>query len=322
MPSPQIRSSVPPIESKTSLPLSQRVKWRLLWLLRPNLGKLRQHRPRPLAVPPSYAATRASPSAPRISVVIPSFNQGRYLRATLDSVLGQHYPGLELIVQDGGSTDESAAILEEYSPRLKRWESARDNGQAHAINLGFRHATGEVLAYLNSDDLLLPGTLAYVCDFFARNPDVDVVYGHRVIIDESGMEIGRWILPGHDDEILRWADYVPQETLFWRRSVWEKAGSAIDEQFHFALDWDLLVRFLECKARFARLPRFLGAFRVHGAQKTSAEMEETGIREMQKLRERMHGRAVSKAEMRMAIWPYLLKSSVLNRLYRLGLIAY
>jgi glycosyltransferase involved in cell wall biosynthesis len=302
-------------------PLRRLWRW-LYWLLRPNLGRLRQHRPRPLAVPPAYADTRASPSAPRVSVVVPSFNQGRFLRATLDSVLAQQYPHLELIVQDGGSTDESAAILKEYSGRLAHWESARDSGQAQAINLGFRHATGDILAYLNSDDLLLPGALAFVGDFFARNPDVDAVYGHRVVIDESGMEIGRWILPEHKDEILKWADFVPQETLFWRRRIWERAGASVDERFRFAVDWDLLLRFLGQGARFERLPRFLGAFRVHEAQKTSAQMAEIGVKEIQALRERTLGRTASLWEIQHATLNYLVRGAVLNRLYRMRLIRY
>src|SRR5207244_4015693 len=131
-------------------------------------------------------------------------------------VLGQQYPRLEYIVQDGGSSDETPAVLERYRPQLTRWESRADRGQAHAINLGFRHATGDVLGYLNSDDLLLPGAVRYVGAFFARHPQIDVVYGHRVMIDESDAEVGRWVLPPHEDEVLRWVDYVPQETLFWR----------------------------------------------------------------------------------------------------------
>ena len=276
-----------------------------------------------MVLPPAYAAARVSPSAPRISIVVPSYNQGRFLRATLDSVLGQNYPNLELIVQDGASSDESAAVLLEYSQRLTHWESQRDEGQAHAINLGFRHATGDVLAYLNSDDLLLPGALAYVGDYFERNPAVDVVYGHRVNIDESGLEIGRWILPAHQDKILRWVDFVPQETLFWRREIWERSGGAMDESFRFALDWDLLLRFLVHGARFSRLPRFLGAFRIHGAQKTSAEMGNTGAQEIDRLWQRIHGHSRIKLEASPAIvrW-YLLRSVVINHLYRLGLLRY
>ena len=83
---------------------------------------------------------------------------------------------------------------------------------------------------MNSDDLLLPGTLNYVAGYFEKHPDVDVVYGHRVLIDEYDREIGRWVLPPHDDEILSWADYVPQETLFWRRRIWDKTGAAMDER--------------------------------------------------------------------------------------------
>jgi glycosyltransferase involved in cell wall biosynthesis len=297
------------------------VRW-LYSLVGPQIGVLRQYRPRPMEVPEAYATVQASPVTPRVSIVVPSYNQGRFLRATLDSVLDQQFPNLELIVQDGGSTDETQTILREYSGRLKHWESRRDNGQAHAINLGFRHATGDILAYLNSDDILLPGALAYVAQFFERHPDIDVVYGHRVVIDESGMEVGRWILPAHQDEILRWADYVPQETLFWRRRIWKLTGAAMDEDFRYALDWDLLVRFLHHGATFVRLPRFLGAFRVHASQKTTADFDQTSMSECRKLAQRMHGRAVESMELRRRIRPYLLRSAVLNRLCRLGLLSY
>src|SRR5262245_57538049 len=136
------------------------------WLRRrlgPWLGVHDQYAPRPLHLNDHEQATAAHL---RISVVTPSYQQGRFLERTLLSVLEQNYANLELIVQDGGSTDETVSILERYRSRLHHVESARDRGQAHAINLGFRHATGEVLAYLNSDDLLLPGSLACVADFF------------------------------------------------------------------------------------------------------------------------------------------------------------
>ena len=132
---------------------------------------------------------------------------------------------------------------------------------AQAINRGFAHSTGDIMAYLNADDLLLPGSLNFVAAYFEAHPDIDVVYGHRVLIDADGAEIGRWVLPPHEDEVLSWADFVPQETLFWRRDMGERAGGAMDESFRFALDWDLLLRFRDAGARFVRLPRFLGAFR-------------------------------------------------------------
>ena len=106
--------------------------------------------------------------------------------------------------------------------------------------------------------------------YFAEHPDVDVVYGNRRDDRRRRRQIGAWILPAHDDIVLTLADYVPQETLFWRRRIWEAAGGCVDTSFKYALDWDLLLRFREAGATMVRLPRFLGAFRVHDEQKTTA----------------------------------------------------
>jgi glycosyltransferase involved in cell wall biosynthesis len=219
-------------------------------------------------------------SHPLVSIVTPSFNHGQFLERTMQSVLQQNYSSLEYIVQDGGSTDGTTQILEKYRSRPKFAQSRPDGGQAEALNLGFQHTSGEIMAWLNSDDLLLPGTVSYVARYFLEDPDVDVVYGHRINIDENDQEIGRWIMPAHDDELLRWADFIPQETLFWRRQIWEKVGASLDESFQFAVDSDLLLRFQYAGAKFARLPRFLGAFRVHAAQKTQAIIDGTGQAEM------------------------------------------
>jgi carbamoyltransferase len=288
--------------------------------LSPKLGVLDQYPPRPLPTPASDLARWPLQRPPSISLVTPSFAQGAFLERTLRSVLGQDYPRLEYIVQDGGSRDGTLAILERYRARLARCVSAPDRGQAHALNLGFGACTGDVMGYLNSDDLLLPGALHVVASAFERHPDVDVVYGHRIVVDTEDREIGRWVLPGHDDAVLSWADYVPQETLFWRRGIWERAGARMDESFRFALDWDLLLRFRSAGARILRLPRFLGCFRVHAAQKTSSHMEGLGLVEMARLRERCHGRPVTPAEIRRHTRPYLWRHLVVHKLYRLGLI--
>ncbi|MBK6744388.1 MAG: glycosyltransferase [Hydrogenophilales bacterium] len=275
-------------------------------VLRPRLGRLNHHPPCPLALPASHRSTLEAGQQPSISLITPSFNQGAFIERTLQSVLAQGYPHLEYYVQDGGSTDETVAILRRYEGRLAGWASASDGGQSQAINLGFARTSGEIMAWLNSDDLLLPGALAYVADYFARHPEVEVVYGHRILIDEDDQEIGRWILPSHDDGVLSWADFIPQETLFWRRSLWEKAGGRVDESYRFAMDWDLLLRFRAAGARMVRLPRFLGAFRVHGAQKTSAVIADVGFGEMDRLRQRVLGREVSRTEIGRAIRRYLL----------------
>ena len=237
-------------------------------------------------------------------------------------MLCQNYSKLEYIVQDGGSEDGTVEILKKYKDRLSHWESKKDNGQTPAINLGFRHATGEIMGYLNSDDLLLPGALHYVAEYFSRNPDVNVVYSHRIVIDEYDREIGRWVLPPHDDDVLSWADYIPQETLFWRREIWERCGGSMDESFKFAMDWDLILRFRDAGAKFARLPRFLGAFRVHPHHKTSKELDDLGWKEMQLLRARCQGREVSDMEVHSNIRKYLWKHVLLNKLYRLGFLKY
>jgi glycosyltransferase involved in cell wall biosynthesis len=293
---------------------------RLRRLLGPRVGVLRQYPPRPLALPRRAAATLPDPAL-LISIVTPSYNQAAFLERTLRSVLDQGYPRLEYIVQDGGSTDGTLDVLRRHAGGLARWESAPDRGQAHALNLGFRHATGDILAYLNSDDLLLPGSLATVARYFAAHSGVDAVYSHRVIIDTDDREVGRWVLPPHDDAVLAWQDFVPQETLFWRRTLWERAGGRMDESFHFALDWELLLRFRDAGARFARLPCFLGAFRVHPEQKTSARFEELHHPEVGRLRERCHGRPVPRDEIRRAVRPYLYRHLVYHHLHRLGLHA-
>jgi carbamoyltransferase len=289
-------------------------------ILGARLHSLVHYKPRALYVPARYRVPKPLANPPVISIATPSFNQGRYLEQTIRSVLDQNYPALEYAVQDGGSKDESATVMEKYRDRLTHVESRKDNGQGHAINLGFAHATrGEIMAYLNSDDLLMPGSLNYVAAYFAKNPDVDVVYGHRVIIDPDGKEVGRWIVPAHSDRMLIWADYVPQETMFWRRRIWEKAGGKIDEAFQFALDWDLLLRFREAGAKIVRLPRFLGAFRVHECQKTTADLAATGTPEMARLRARVHGCPTDLDDVRRNMAGYMLRHAGLNWLYRLGL---
>jgi GT2 family glycosyltransferase len=144
------------------------------------------------------------------------------------------------------------------------------------------------MAWLNSDDLLAPGALRFVAEYFAAHPEIDVLYGHRIIIDDDDRDVGRWIMPRHNPKTLEWIDYVPQETLFWRKRAWDLVGG-IDPSFHFALDWDLLARFQQAGCRTVRVPYFLGAFRVHAEQKTSQAIHTTGAEEMRRIRTRFHG---------------------------------
>jgi glycosyltransferase involved in cell wall biosynthesis len=215
---------------------------------------------------------------PRISIVTPSYNQGDFVEATVRSVFEQRYPDLEYIMMDGGSTDDTLARLEKYRPRFAHFQSAPDGGQSAAIADGFTRSTGEIMAYLNSDDVLLPGSLAFIAEYFRAHPHVDAIYGHRAIINEGNKVIGHWILPPHSSVLMRRWDLIPQESCFWRRSLWERAGN-VDPTFRFAMDYDLFVRFMY-HGRFRRVNRFLGAYRIHHQAKTHQMLHTVGQEEI------------------------------------------
>jgi hypothetical protein len=297
---------------------SARATSRSRWL-RPPMWTFEQYLPRALDLTAFPPAPELPTEVPRIAIVTPSYNHARYLGATIDSILAQNYPNLHYHVQDGGSADSTVELLKTRGDRIS-WRSAHDNGQSHAINLGFDGVDSDIMAYLNSDDMLLPGTLAYVANFFRDYPEVDIVYGHRVFIDRDGREVGRAVFPAHHEKPLKYADYIPQETMFWRRRVWQ-ALKSIDESFHYAMDWDFILRAQDAGFRFARLPRFLACFRVHDEQKTAATYD-VGAREMQALRLRCLGFVPSHLQIRRAVAPYVARQLAYHWGYRLGLLKY
>lgn len=297
---------------------------RLTNLGRDALTQFQQYEPRPLA-PEKFPAPRRRRTPARFCIVTPSFNQGHFIGDTIRSVLTQ--PGVEVdyFVQDGASTDNTRDVLAELSkshPETRfRWVSEPDKGQSDAIAKGFRQlraAPGDLMAYLNSDDLLLPGALAFVADYFDRHPEVDAVYGHRINIDAEGREIGRWVSPRRSCDNLALHDLVPQETLFWRRSLWERIGG-IDTSFRFAMDWDLLLRMQNAGATLARLPWFLGAFRIHEKQKTQSWIGDIGNAEMDRLRTRAHGRPISHEEVARSSEAAFFDSALCAALLRRGI---
>jgi glycosyltransferase involved in cell wall biosynthesis len=286
-----------------------------------QLGARPSHPPRPLALERFPQSKRIPPSAlPRLTIVTPSYNQAHYLPETMRSVLDQTGVALNYSVQDGGSSDGSVETIQQFSSQFESWESVPDRGQAHAIALAFKRTSGapeDLMAWINSDDIYLPGSLRFVAEYFARHPEVDAIYGHRILIDEQSHEIGRWFLPPHDNAMVSLNDYVPQETLFWRRRIWDKVGG-IDPSFKFAMDWDLLLRFQAAGAKIVRVPYFLACFRIHAAQKTSAQMESVGQKEIDALRLRTFGRALSPAEIESnpRLLRYLRKSAWIEFLWR------
>lgn len=206
---------------------------------------------------------------PRISLITPSYQQAEYLKECLASVHGQDYPDLEHIVVDGGSTDGSAAIIEDHSDRLAWWCSERDRGQSHAINKGLQHATGEVFGWLNSDDLLLPGALKAVGEAFERDPTLLVFGGRRLIRGVDGSEVPSPLDDASDRERLFAAPCINQQSTFYRMDV-VRAAEGVDEALHYTMDLELWWRILFANGsehlRF--IPQDLAVFRFHADSKT------------------------------------------------------
>ena len=216
---------------------------------------------------------------PRISIVTPSFNQAQYLETTLKSVLDAGYPNLEYIVIDGGSTDGSPDIIRQYADRLAYWVSEPDGGHMDAINKGFARSTGEIMGWLNSDDILCRWSLPTVARIFRELPQVQwLTTRTQLLLNAAGESIGALRAPGfsrtwfyrgwHLARQPGFVGYIQQESTFWRRSLWEAAGGHVNAGLDVAGDFELWSRFFE-HAELAMTDVPLAGFRVHGQQKTT-----------------------------------------------------
>jgi glycosyltransferase involved in cell wall biosynthesis len=218
-------------------------------------------------VVPIERARRRAGRFPTISIVTCSYQQARYLEQAMRSVLEQDYPALEYIVIDGGSCDGSRELIERHAKSLEYWVSESDRGQTDALSKGFRRARGEICGWLCSDDLLLPGALRAVAAFFRARPEVAAAYGDALWIDDSG----RFLRPKREMGFSRFVllhdhNYVPQPSMFWRRSLYESVGG-LDPGFDMAMDADLWERFSRC-GRIGHIPRYLSCMRSYPEQKT------------------------------------------------------
>jgi glycosyltransferase involved in cell wall biosynthesis len=212
------------------------------------------------------AVIEARRSWPRISVVTPSFNQARFIEQTIRSVLEQGYPNLEYIIIDGGSTDGSVEFIRKYESELAYWVSEPDRGQSHALNKGFERATGEILAWINSDDFYLPGAL-FAAAQLLREQQADLVFGACLFLLESEECPFIFRTPRElAKESLSVFDFIDQPSAFWTRRVWEKTGP-LDQSLRFAFDWDFFIR-AGREFRLTPTDALLSVYRIHSGHKT------------------------------------------------------
>ena len=202
-----------------------------------------------------------------VSIVTPSFNQARYLEATIRSVLSQKSVEIEYLIADGGSTDGSLEIIQKYAPHLAWWVSEKDRGQTDAINKGFAHAHGDILAWLNSDDTYEADAVAQAITYLQAHPEVGLVYGDTNYIDSQGQVIGRFPAAQTDYRRLRQGYvHIPQQASFWRADLWKQVGP-LDASYYFAMDYDLWVR-LAGISKIVYVQGLWANFRLHGDAKT------------------------------------------------------
>jgi glycosyltransferase involved in cell wall biosynthesis len=228
---------------------------------------------------------------PLVTIVTPSYNQGHFIRATIESVLSQDYPDVEYIIMDGGSSDETASVVRDYASRVN-FISEKDRGQSHAINKGFQMARGSIVAWLNSDDLYLPGCIRLAVDSFERNAAAGAVYGEGYLIDRSGTVSCRF---PHTTAFNLWklvhlSDYILQQSVYFRKDVLQELGY-LDEGLHYTMDWDILIR-IGKKYHIEFVPEYMGCLREYPEAKSFAGGA-TRVREIQQLLHRHTGRKIS-----------------------------
>lgn len=221
----------------------------------------------------------------RFSVVMPSFNQARYLEEAILSVLDQEGAQVELLVYDGGSTDGSAEILRKHERRIAYWQSQPDSGQAQAIRDGFARATGDVLSWLNSDDMLERGALRAVSQALEANRNAGIVYGDLLYVEADGRPAFECSVVV-DRDVLAWlGPSLNQPSTFWTRTAYDRAGG-VDPTFRYAMDLDLIARLIETGAAPVKVRQTLARFRLHPQQKTQ-QIHAVGLSEVERIQARL-----------------------------------
>lgn len=220
-----------------------------------------------------------------IAIVTPSYNQGLFIERTLNSVLSQSIPNLQYVVMDGGSTDDTLAILNKYKKHI-RFISESDRGQAHAVNKAIMMTQSDIIGWLNSDDVYFPKTLPVILAYFNAHPDVEILYGKAHHIDEKERVIEPYPTEPWNLSRLRQTCYLSQPAVFFRRNVILKYG-LLNEQLHYCLDYEYWLRLALRGARFAYLEEVLAGSRLHPSTKTCSAPEKALLETMTMLKDRL-----------------------------------
>jgi glycosyltransferase involved in cell wall biosynthesis len=263
-------------------------------------------------------------SWPKISIVTPSLNQGKYIEATIQSVIGQNYPNLEYIIMDGGSQDDTLDIIRKYESHISYWESKKDNGQASAINRGFSIASGEIIAWLNSDDMYLPGTLQLVSGIFSKGQiqnDLRIIFGNCLhLYEEQFAARGSNVKYRHQVSNIELCDYIIQPSSFWTRAAFEATG-ALREDLSWGFDWEWFIRAKKRSVLFHPVDDFLSVYRIHSKHKSGSGGYER-MHELAGIYREYHPKKVARAYVKMNTCRIMLnKSKVLKQTKIPGIIA-
>lgn len=235
---------------------------------------------------------------PRITIVTPSFNQVKYINETIKSIIDQNYPNLEYIVIDGGSTDGSVDIIHRYDDFLTYWCSEKDMGQSDAIMKGFNKATGDLLAWVNSDDVLLPGCLSTISEYYLQENEPEIITGNVVYINARG-------------KITRYVRLPLQSRFFFFRGIWHASAPAIffkaslfrdisglNQNYHLCMDLDMWMKMMKNRPRMVHIQRYIGAYRWHIAAKTVQHLKDNKTSFSQErisiLKDNIHGFSIRK----------------------------
>lgn len=223
---------------------------------------------------------------PKISVIIPSYNQGIFLEETLLSILKQEYPNFEIIIIDGGSTDTTIQVIKKYSSDITYWVSEKDKGQSHAVNKGIRIASGDFICWQNSDDVFWPGAFEHFCNAYREHPGYDVYFGHQAIIDQdSKTKFINYFVPFHVLHLRYYGWNITNQTSFFRAAILK--SNLLDESLHYTMDYDLYLRLGTQHVKFFLINHILGALREYSTTKSNTFSSDLIIKEKSKICRRL-----------------------------------